>query len=216
VTDLLLIRAFASEFARTSRDTLETRLLPFNTPTRVSDPLPNGELDVYTEEIAPSMFASQLRAAHPQTLGRIRFFDGHPNQDGSSKLGWATGLRADNDWLYGTFKLQPSRVDDVEAMLEGGIKDVSVGFIPLAGGTTVRADGSRLRIKGHLDHVALEPEGAYAGAEVTAMRALALEEADRVATAAQETLEHDDLEAWLKAQEDRQATYSARARGVHG
>jgi phage head maturation protease len=153
------------------------RLIPYGVPTQVADVLPNGTLDSYIEEFAPTMFARQVTAGHPDTFHKIRFFDGHPTGDGASKLGWVTALRAEPDWLHGTIRLLPTRIDDVEAMLDSGISDVSVGFIPGAGGTIHRADGSRLRIKGHLDHIALEPEGAYPGAEVLAMRA-AQDEAD--------------------------------------
>lgn len=216
MTDKILYRAVASEFAWAPSEDgyryLETRLVPYNMPTKVTDII-NGQLDSYVEEIAPEAFARQVHAAHPQSLARVRFFDSHPMTDGSSRLGWATALRADEAWLYGTFKLLPSRIGDVEAMLEGGIHDVSIGFEPLAGGTMVRSDGSRQRIRARLDHVALEPEGAYPGAEVLAMRAEA--EADEQAIHDQERIEAVDLDTWLKEAEERQAEFLARARGIH-
>lgn len=208
----VVIRAYASEFSRPARDKLEVRLIPYGVPTQVADVLPNGTLDSYIEEFAPSMFSGQVRAAHPETFRKIRFFDGHPNGDGATRLGWALTLRADPDWLYGTIQLMPTRVDDVEAMLDSGIRDVSVGFIPGAGGTIQRADGSRLRIKGHLDHIALEPEGAYPGAEVLAMRAKQAEEEEAQLLAATETLDRAELDAWLRQAEEAQAVFSSRAR----
>lgn len=206
----MIIRAVVSEFTRPTPDTLETRLLPYNTPTQVTDMLLDGTIETYIEEIAPSMFAAQVRAAHPQTLARVRFFDGHPNQDGSTKLGWATTLRSDDNWLYGSFRILPTRVDDVNAMLAADIKDVSVGFVPLANGTIARSDGSRLRVRGHLDHVALEPEGAYMGAEVLAMRAVAAAKEEEALLAEQDRLDRSELDVWLAEQEAQQARFKSR------
>ena len=201
------MRSFPSEIRRSDRSTIEARLIPYNLRTEVTDMTSDG-LDTYVEEVAPSTFAAQVRAAHPQTLARILFRDGHPQYGVGTKMGWATALRSDDTWLYGTFKVLPSRIADVVAMLDAGISDVSVGFVPLK--TTVRADGTRVRMRGHLDHVALEPEGAYAGAEVLAMRNRILEAADEAAEQEQNRLDRSELDAWLKAEEARQAQFKTR------
>ena len=64
------------------------------------------------------------------------------------------------------------RANDVEDLLSAGVRELSVEF-RLAGPshTEVAADGTRWRTHAHLDAVALEPKGAYSGAEVMAFRA---------------------------------------------
>jgi phage head maturation protease len=133
-----------------------------------------------------------------------------------TKLGWTSGLRAADDGLYGTIAVRPNARADVKAMIADGIKELSIGFQPAAGGTMTRADGSRLRVKGALDHIALEPQGAYPGAEVLAMRAQALAKEDEAFVAEAERADRVDLEAWLKEAEETQLMYARRAHGITG
>jgi hypothetical protein len=213
----LLIRAYASEIGsldRLDEGILDCRLVPFNMPTRVTDVLADGSVDSYVEEIAPTMFSQQVRG-HLQSIQRIKFYDGHPAPGlPAIKLGWTTALRSADDGVYGTLHVQSSQRADVREMIANGIRDLSVGFAPSAGGTIMREDGSRLRVRGYLDHIALEPEGAYPGAEVLAMRAKAMEDEDEAAEQEADHLERVDLERWLREVEEQQAGFSARARGL--
>jgi hypothetical protein len=218
MTRPLLIRAVVSEITRTDKNILEAKLMPYNTRQEVTDLTADG-LDTYIEEMADSMFTQQIETRDPtHTLARIKFLDGHPDSPTSgghgTKMGWATMLRKDGGWLFGSFKILPSRVSDVEAMLDGGINNVSVGYVPLTSKT--RADGSKLRIKGYLDHVALEPEGAYPGAEVLAMRQKALEDADEKVIEEQTKLDRAAIDSYLAEQDAKAADYRAKVLGAKG
>lgn len=218
MTKPLLIRAVASEITRTDKHILEAKLVPYNVRQEVTDVTVAG-IETYIEEFADSMFMQQVETRDPtHTLARVKFLDGHPDTPSSggqgTKMGWATMLRKGDGWLFGTFKILPTRVSDVEAMLDGGINNVSVGYVPLTSKT--RADGSKLRIKGFLDHVSLEPEGAYPGAEVMAMRQKALEDAEEHEIAEQNRIDRVSIDAYLAEQDAKAADYRAKVLGRKG
>jgi hypothetical protein len=101
---------------------------------------------------------------------RVRFI--HSHEAGLGYLGPFTALREESDGLWGDAEVLRSRAGDVEDLLAAGVRELSVEF-HLTGpqSTQVDEDGTRWRTRAHLVAVALEPKGAYTGAEVMAFRA---------------------------------------------
>jgi HK97 family phage prohead protease len=203
-----LKRAMPTTLERIDRRTLACRYVPWGIKATVVDPTPDGGLERYVEEFASSAFDRQLNASEKAggVLQRIVLSDEHSSENGT-KVGYTIGLRRESDGLYGEARLLPSRIDDVEALLEDGVSQLSVEFLPHRGGTKLLPDGTKLRVDAHLLRVALVPEGAYAGSEVLAMR-----EAEDLVTqvAATYQQEADDLDAWMAEQTAKQAEWSAR------
>ena len=204
----VLKRAMPTTLERVDKRTLACRYVPFGVTAVAVDPTPDGGLDRYHEEFAPSVFDRQIAAAAKAggVLQRITLIDEHTSESGS-KVGYTVALRREADGIYGEARLLPSRIDDVDALLEDGIDKLSVEFLPHRGGTKLMRDGVRLRTDAHLLKVALVPQGAYEGSEVLAMR-----EADDLV--AQVDAEYqavaDDLDAWLAEAAASQAQWNAR------
>lgn len=204
----ILRRAMPTSLERVDRRTLSCRYLPFGVTAVAVDPMPDGTLERYHEEFAPTVLDRQIAAAAKAggVLQRITLIDEHTSESGS-KVGYTVALRRESDGIYGEARLLPSRIDDVDALLEDGINKLSVEFLPHRGGTKLMRDGVRLRCDAHLLKVALVPQGAYEGSEVLAMR----EAEDLVAqVAAEYQAEVDDLDSWLAEQTARQAEWTAR------
>ena len=208
----MLLRSTLGEVQGVDGHCLSARLVGYNVPSPVIDILPSG-LDRYVEEIASSIFERQIGAS-PDTIRRIEFLDGHPPD--ASKLGYQLTLRNADDGLYGDMRVYNTRAEDVAMMLADGITDVSIGFAPHPKGTLVRSDGTRVRTRGTLLHVALVPQGAHVGAETLAFRStLADMEADeaekaeteaRAAKRAELLRELAELEEQQTAMESRYST----------
>lgn len=200
----ILFRSLPTTLERVDRSTLECRFVPFDVTAIAIDPLPDGTVDRYQEAFAATVFDRQLKAAEkePGVFQRITAFDEHRG----SKLGFTTVLRRESDGIYGSVRVLPSRVDDVEALLEEGVNNLSIEFVALRGGTRRLSDGTRLRTDAHLRGVALVSQGAYQGAEVLAMRddegPVAQVEAEYAASMA-------ELEAFLVASRERQERWAA-------
>lgn len=201
----ILRRSVPTTLARVDRSTLECRFVPFDVTAIAVDPLPDGTLDRYKEAFAPTVFDRQLKAAEKQVgvFQRITAVDEH----GGSKIGFTTALRRESDGLYGSVRLLPSRIDDVEALLDEGVNNLSVEFIALRGGTKHLDDGTRLRTAGHLVRVALVSQGAYEGAEVLAMR-----DAEDAVVAADREYQDEmaDLDEYLARAMETQAKWNER------
>jgi HK97 family phage prohead protease len=168
MTDIL-VRHFALERAEVGGDdgrTLEIKAVPYGHEVL----LESGELETF----APGAFQRQLSAMH-----RVKLTLQHPSRSpgqpltnilvGGIKEGWETP-----DGLYVRARMGTSTVaNDALALVNDGILDeVSVGFADL-GTKRGRRNGrtTLLRQRGHMDHLALVPAGAYGqAAKVLAVR----------------------------------------------
>jgi HK97 family phage prohead protease len=197
-----LYRLVPAELARPDARTLTGTAVRYDTPTDVVDLLPDGTADVYREGFRSSAFVNSF--AQPQ---RVRLVDGH-QIDGSQgpDIGIAVAMRSEADALVVDFRLFPETAGKVEMLLDEGVQGLSVGFAPARGGTELDAAGVRWRTRAMLRHVALVPQGAYPGAEVTALRDgpddLAIAEAEYAARVA----ELDDFLARIQAEQDEWRT----------
>ena len=91
---------------------------------------------------------------------------------------WARSLRCARrpNGLWGDAKVLRSRAGNVEDLLAAGVSKLSVEFRLVGKEHTTTDGGVRWRTHAHLDAVALEPKGAYSGAQVMAFRAEADED----------------------------------------
>jgi HK97 family phage prohead protease len=199
---LALVRAFPIALERTGPRTLTGRLVPYNQATDVADPLPDGTHDIYREGFRPNAFATQATSTERGVIARIGL--AHRHENGLGYLGPFVALRETDDGLYGDVSILRSKADDVEDLLANGVNELSIEFrVPQASGTEVDGDGTRWRVKAHLDGVALEPRGSYEQAQVLAYRAAVDEQA--VAEAAAEELR-------VKAEAEAEAIVERRHR----
>jgi len=213
MSDTIYVRAFPTILEQRSRRELLGRFVPFNTPTQVADPLPSGRFDIYHEGFRRGAFAAQAMSAEPGTLRRIGLV--HTHEGGLGYLGPVVRLREEDDGLWGDVAVLRSKADDVEDLIAAGIDKLSVEFrLPAMAANTVVENGVRWRTRAHLDLVALEPKGAYAGAHVAAFRAdideLAREEAE--AQAAEEAAAQQAADAAANAKAAEQAAAERRRR----
>ena len=207
----VLQRTMPTTLEREDRRTLLCRYVPFDVTAVAVDTLPDGSLERYHEQFKHGVFNRQIEAAGKAggVLQRITLIDEHTSE-GGSKLGFTVAMRQENDGVYGAIRLLPSRVDDVDALMDEGVDRLSVEFIPHRGGTRVTPDGVKQRCDAHLLKVAMVPEGAYDGSQVLAMR----EAEDLVVQVASEyQAQVDDLDAYLAAETARQQEWAARLTG---
>jgi HK97 family phage prohead protease len=167
------LRAFpttleASDVLPDGRRLLTGRLVPYDVKTAVLDPLPGGRFDIYEEGFRRGAFTPQVQ--QPRLWSKIGFI--HSHEGGLGFLGPFTSLREEHDGLYGDVRILRSKVEDVEDLIESGVRELSVEFrLGRTGSTDVDENGVRWRTRAHLDRVALEPKGAYSEAQVLAFRA---------------------------------------------
>lgn len=181
---LTYLRAFPAQMERSGR-TLTGRLVPYGEPTYVMDVLPDGKRDIYKEGFRGGAFGPQANTKERGIVAKVSLI--HAHEQGLGFLGPFSMLREEADGLYGSAEVLPSKADDVEHLLAKGVNQLSIEFrVPRAEYTEVDSDGTRWRIRAHLDRVALEARGAYSQAEVLAYRA----EVDEADQAAREELEH--------------------------
>lgn len=153
-----LTREFQVELAAGDGRTLETRIVPYNIPTLVSDGGPT-----YQEMFLPGAFNRQLGAAN-------RVFLNFEHQQGlGGMIGHGTGLDDRADALYGTFKVKSGSDGDtaLEFVREGVLTGLSVEFRPEK---TKNVDGVQQRVAARLDKVSLCRFPAYEDAQVLAVR----------------------------------------------
>lgn len=204
------------------------RLMPYGVSAPVVDELPNGGIDAYIEGFRRGAVARQAAAQEPGVLRRIMLK--HEHADGLGYLGPLVSLEERDDAAYGGFMVLPSHRENVAALHELGIREISIEFATRKGGTVVE-DGVRWRTDIHLIGAALTAKGAYGslGAEVLAMRDLndlvaeqaEAEEAERQRAEAEaadterlrveaEAIEQrrrqlDEVDPWLETAKARQA-----------
>lgn len=194
-----------------SEGELYGRLVPLNRSTRVVDVLANGKLDVYEEGFREGVFDRQM--ADTAMIRRIAFWHTHDHQDGAGYFGPATNLEQRDDGIYGSFRILTSKRADLRDLMDEGVVNLSIEFKERSGGTAVDDDGVRWRTSAHLHGVALDPRGAYPGAEVLAFRSVddLVEEyqaeqeqaREREAAEAAEAAERERQEAEQRAAEEK-------------
>jgi HK97 family phage prohead protease len=200
-----LYRSVATTLERTDRRTLEGLFMPWNVPAAVIDIDPvTGAPDRYREGFRSGAFDRQVTSPEPGVVRRIVLRDQH--HDGLGKLGHVVALRNEDAGLHGVVSLLPSRVADVDALLDDEVTGLSCEFHPL-GRPERDVEGTVWRTRAHLVAVALEAQPAYDGARVLAMRAsdeIAALEAEEAATAKRELAELDE---WLTSARDSVRRY---------
>ena len=140
--------------------TLVSRLVPYNELATVND----GD-GPYQETFLPGAFDSQTKAA-----SRIKAFLNFRHRQGiSDMIGHATKIEDRADGLHGELRvLENPDGDKALQLVEAGMLDrLSIEFAPIKDRVV---DGVTQRVKARLVGVALVPEGAYAGAQVLAVR----------------------------------------------
>src|SRR4051812_28470313 len=162
----MLLRTFTASLDIAEGRTLQGRIAPYNTPTRVGDP---GR-PAYMEVIRPGAFTRSLS----ERGDRIRLFAGH--DDGAMPIGKAVDWQDSPDALYGTFELADTNAGrDAAALVRDGIvTGLSIGADEIGRGTRVGADGVVERTELKLYHVGLVPDPAYDAARVLALRSEAM------------------------------------------
>jgi HK97 family phage prohead protease len=206
--DSVLVRSFATVLERTDRRTLDGLFVPWDVPAEVADVETdrNGERQLvrYREGFRAGAFDRQVMSPEPGVVRRVVLRDQH--HDGLGKLGHVVALRNVAEGLHGTVHILPSRVDDVDALIEDGVHGLSAEFHPL-GRPDLSPDGTVWRTKAHLVGVALEATPAYADARVLAMRAaVEVDDEERAADEARQR-ELAELDAWLASARDKHRRY---------
>ena len=147
-------------------------LVPYNVRARVVDVLPDGKLDVYDEGFRGGAFERQAQSTEPGVIKRVAFWHTHDHQEGAGYFGPARSLEERADGLVGEFKILPTKRADLQMLIDEGHADLSVEFREARGTTEIDDAGVRWRTKAHLGGVALDPAGAYPGAEVLSYRSV--------------------------------------------
>ncbi len=201
-------RAVPWQMERVGRNKLTGRLVPYDQSAVVVDldEVSGRPCDIYTEGFRRGAFDPQVNSREKGVLARIGLVHRHETSRGAGYFGPFTGLRNGSDGLYGDVRILPGRAEDLEALLESGVNELSVEF-RLVGkeNTDVDVGGVRWRTRAHLDQVALEPKGAYSGAQVLAFRS----DVDEFARAEAERKQREDAEAQQAAAEAQAAQEEA-------
>ncbi len=165
----VLVRTFAVDSQSLDGRTLHVRVVPFDEVATVADP---PDFRPYKEQFDPGVFSAQENAAH-----RIRLRSDHAGIDdmGGRKpglvgvVGNGVSLREANNGYEAEFRFlnTPDADTALELIREGGFDGVSAEFIPKV--THMRGD-VKVRVKAHLDSVALALGPAYSKAEILALR----------------------------------------------
>lgn len=204
-------RAVPWELERVGRNKLTGRLVPYNqsAPVVDLDEQTGRPADIYTEGFRRGAFDPQVNSREKGVLARIGLVHRHESSRGAGYFGPFTGLRNGPDGLYGDVRILPTKADDLEALLDSGVNELSVEFRLVGNNdhTDMGPDGTRWRVHAHLDQVALEPKGAYTGAQVLAFRS----EVDDFAKAEVERQRQERAEADA-AQAEADATEAERKR----
>lgn len=147
------------------------RLVPYGVPARVVDVMGDGRLDVYQEGFRSGAFATQTKSTEPGVIKRVAFWHTHDHNDGAGYFGPARSLEERDDGLYGEFRVLTSKRADLADLMTEGINQLSIEFREMRGGTA-EEDGVRWRTDARIFGVALDPKGAYPGAEVLSYRSI--------------------------------------------
>lgn len=165
-TPQMMTRTFDASVAEVGDGrTIDACIVPYNAVATVADPPPMGDGLPYQELFLPGAFERQLRAPD-----RLKVWLNFEHEQGlRGVVGHGTALQDRADGLYGTFRVHQNADGEkaLELVNEGMLTRISIEFAALR---TRTVDGVRQRMRAHLDRVALCRAGAYAGAEVLAVR----------------------------------------------
>ena len=163
MSEELIRREFQAELEPSGDGrTLDVRIVPYKTRSRVSD---DGGKTFYDEEWLPGAFDRQLIAPN-----RVDVLANFEHQQGiAGVVARGTELRDSDQALEGTFRmLSHSDADKaLELVNEGVLTGVSIEAVPLK---SIRENGVMRRAKARLVNIALCRFPAYKGAEVLAVR----------------------------------------------
>lgn len=158
----LVVREFVATDLEVTGRTVEVRLVPFGEVARVADP---PDWRPYDEEWLPGVFDHQLNAAN-----RIHAKYGH-SQTVVDVVGHGIALRSSpGDGYHVTTKIHQTIQGEtaLELLRDGALPCVSLEARPVR--NTRTAAGVVQRVKAHLSGFAFCRQGAYAGAQVLAIR----------------------------------------------
>lgn len=186
---ITLIREIPLEVAEGDGRTLEARIVPYGETATICDP---PDFVVEEERFAPGAADRQIRAAH-----RVKMWLTTMHEQGLRGIvGHGEKLEDREDGLYARFRIHENADGDkaLQLVRENLLPSLSVEFKALQ---SVRRNGIVERVRVHIDRVSLVPVGAYAGAEVLALREKALEaheaEAERLEQEQEEAAEVERL-----------------------
>lgn len=175
-----LIREMPLEVAESGDGrTLEARIVPYGETATICDP---PEFVVEQERFAPGCADRQIRAAH-----RVKVWLTTLHEQGLRGIvGHGENLDEREDGLYATFRVHDNADGDkaLQMVRDKLLPSMSVEFKALQ---SLRRNGIVERIRVHIDKVSLVPVGAYASAEVLALREKALEAYEQEHEQEQET-----------------------------
>jgi HK97 family phage prohead protease len=157
----LLTRAFEVAAVEVEGRTVDVRIVPFNERARVADP---PDFTEYDEEFMPGCFDHQLNAAN-------RVHANYEHGKGiSDVVGHGVTLRAETDGYHLTSTIHRTNNGDtaLELINAGALPGVSVEFHPVK---NVKNGNLVQRVRANLRGFAFCRQGAYAGAQVLAVRA---------------------------------------------
>jgi HK97 family phage prohead protease len=163
--DGMIHREFKADIAPGDGRTVDVRIVPYGDQISHNDGLgdvPRGVM--YREEWAYGAFAHQINAAH-RVLANAEHERGI-----SGVVGHGVALREESDGLYGSFKMHDTPAGNTALILirEGVFNSVSLEAIPRKAVKT--AEGVIRRVKADLRGLAFSRFGAYARAQVLAVR----------------------------------------------
>jgi HK97 family phage prohead protease len=165
----ILHRSYEAVELHVEGRTVDVRIVPFDEVARVADP---PDYTPYEEQWMPGCFDHQLKAAN-------RVHANYEHQPGlSGVVGHGLALRREADGYHGSFEIHPTP-DGEKAlhMIKGGaLPGVSLEARPVR--NVVTAGGIVQRVKAHLRGMAFCREGAFAGAQVLAVRTAQTLDAD--------------------------------------
>lgn len=155
-----LVREFVAADLAVKGRTVDVRLVPFGEVARVADP-PSWE--EYQEEWLPGVFDHQLTSAN-----RIHAKYGHSDSV-LDVVGHGMALRAESDGYHVETKIHQTVQGDtvLELLRDGALPCVSLEALPVR---NQRTAGVVQRVKANLTGFAFCRQGAFAGAQVLAIR----------------------------------------------
>lgn len=156
-----LVRSFETAAVEIEGRTVDVRLVPFDEVARVADP-PNYL--PYDEQWMPGCFDHQVNAAN-------RIHANYEHMRGPANIvGHGISLRAEPDGYHASFKIHPTNGGDatLEMLRDGALPGVSLEAFPVKDQRS--RTGVVQRVKANLRGIAFCRQGAFAGAQVLAVR----------------------------------------------
>jgi HK97 family phage prohead protease len=156
-----LVRTFEAVAIEVEGRTVDVRVVPFGEVARVADP---PDFSPYDEEWMPGVFDHQLNAAN-------RLHANYEHERGiTNVVGHGLALRSEDDGYHASFKIHETNAGAtaLELIRDGALPGVSLEAHPAKSVRT--AAGVVQRVKAHLRGIAFCRQGAFAGAQVLAVR----------------------------------------------